>query len=84
MEKLLPDDATIIGTVTIINYLDGEGELKTAYDVDGISDEAALGYMLTVSDRVREQIKYNWDTCPDCGRPWDEHGEEDEEEEEDD
>lgn len=70
----LPDTATVVGTLTITSYIDADGSFKTGYDVDGISDEAAIGALVVVGDRIREEASSKWETCPDCGRPWSEHG----------
>lgn len=56
-----------------MSYLDEDGEHKTAYDIDGMSIEAALGYLVAVSDRIREEKKFDWDTCPHCKEPWEDH-----------
>lgn len=84
MSETLPESATIVGTIHITHYIDEDGEFATGFDVEGVSDEAALGFMVTVSDRIRETVKYKWETCPECSRPWSEHfDDEDKEEDED-
>lgn len=81
MQIELPENATIVGSVIVVQYLDSEGEFKTAYDSEGVSDEAAIGFLTTVCDRLRAEASYRWETCPDCNRPWSEHeGMEDDEE----
>lgn len=74
MSLELDPQTTVVGRIEIVLYLDDDG-VGTTYSVDGIANEAALGYLMIVSDRIREERKYEWDTCPDCGHPWSEHDE---------
>lgn len=67
----------IVGNIEIALYMSADG-VDVAYGLEGVSPEAAIGYLIVVSDRLREERKYEWDTCPDCKRPWSEHGEDDE------
>lgn len=69
-----------MGEVTIVTYMSGDG-IGTAYGVEGMSKEEAIGRLTIVLDRLREEVKLEWDTCPACKRPWSEHDEDDEEEE---
>lgn len=79
----LPEGSQVVGRVEIVLYLEGDG-VGTAYGLEGMSPEAAIGYLTVVSDRIREERRLNWDTCPGCGLPWGDHFEEDEEDDEDD
>lgn len=48
--------------------------LSTSIDYDGMTIDAAIGYLTTASDRLRKEREYSWDTCAECQRPWAEHG----------
>lgn len=78
----LPQDATVTGSIEIVRYLTSDGEGVT-FGIDDLSKETAIGFLMVILDRLREERKLEWDTCPDCFRPWDEHFEEDEDEEDD-
>jgi hypothetical protein len=74
----LPPEATTVGSIEILLYLDNDG-IGTAYGFEGVAPEAALGYMTIVMDRIREERSFQWDTCPGCGEPMASHGDQDEE-----
>ena len=79
------DTTTVVtGTVVIDVVLKSDGEFGTSYGLDGLSKEAALGHLLAVSDRIRKEIEFSWDTCAECGRPWEAHIDPDEDEDEED
>lgn len=83
----LPDDVTALGTITVTLYMNDVGT-SFGYLLDGMSREAALGYLIAVSDRIRDDIKYDWSDsgeehgclgpeCPACGFSTDSLSEED-------
>lgn len=85
----LPDDVTALGSVTVTLYMNGSGT-SFGYKLDGMAREAALGYLIAVTDRIRDDIKYDWDggehdcigpECPACGFSLDQLSEEDPEDE---
>lgn len=58
----------------------GEDGTGCAYEYDGLSPEAAIGYVTTVLDQLREEVRDRWETarnanfqfsvhleCPECG-----------------
>lgn len=72
----IPSDATVVGKIEIALVLSGDG-IGTAYGVEGMTNEAAIGYLTIVTDRLREERSLQWDTCPGCGEPWDSHEDDD-------
>ena len=66
----------VVGKIEIVLYMGDEG-IGTAYGLEGVSTEAAIGYLTVVTDRLREERSFEWDTCSECKRPWSEHFEED-------
>lgn len=69
-----------IAEINIELYLSGAG-VSTAYGYEGLTLDAAIGHITVVLDRMREERKLQWDTCPGCGLPWAEHFEPEEDEE---
>lgn len=63
---------TKIGSINIDLLLSAEG-ISVGYAYDGINIDTAIGYMTTTLDRMREERKYTWDTCPECKEPWASH-----------
>jgi len=58
----------------------GEDGTGCAYEYDGLSPEAAIGYLTTVIDQLRDEVKERWEAarasdftfsvqleCPECG-----------------
>jgi hypothetical protein len=82
MQLDIDPDLAVVGTVQIALSM-GEDSLDVVYGFDGMSLDAAIGYMTVVLDRMREERKYEWATCPGCKRPWSEHYDDDEDDEED-
>jgi hypothetical protein len=52
----LPDDIPEIGYIVIQLGLDETG-IVPAYDYDGVTPEAAVGYLTTFADMIREGLK---------------------------
>lgn len=78
-EKKAP--RTKVGSIQIDLLLTSDG-INVAYAFDGINKDTAIGYLTSVLDRMREERKYEWDTCPECYNPWASHFASDEEEDE--
>lgn len=70
-----------VGEITIELYLTADG-VSTAIGYEDLTLDAAIGYLTTTLDRLREERKLQWDTCPGCGLPWAEHFEPEEDDEE--
>lgn len=65
----------------------GEDGTGCAYEYDGLSPEAAIGYLTTVVDQLREEVRERWSSarddeglafhinleCPECGEEIDIH-----------
>lgn len=66
-----------VSSVHIGVFVTEEG-LSLGYNYDGMSLEAAIGHMVVVLDRMKEEAASKWATCPGCGEPWEDHFEEDE------
>jgi hypothetical protein len=79
-----PPDTAVIGSIVIDVVLAEEGGIGISYGLDSVSKEAAIGYLMATTDRIRDEIRCMWDTCPGCGKLWEECGEEDEDFDEDD
>jgi hypothetical protein len=60
----LPPDCTEIGSVAISVFTGPEG-LGFAYGYDGLTPEAAIGYLVVTTDRLREERKYDWEGEPE-------------------
>ncbi len=71
----LPDHVPELGYVLISVGMDTDGE-ALGYEVEGISPEAALGYLTALSDLIRDEIRFGWYQSP--------VGDEEDEEDEDD
>src|SRR5687767_6267058 len=39
----------------------GEGGTGTSYELDGLSPESAIGYLMTVSDQIRDEVRRIYD-----------------------
>lgn len=76
----IPSDATVIGRLEIVRYITSDGE-GFAFGWEDMPAEFAIGALQITQDRLREVERLKWDTCPECGLPWDDHEEADEEEE---
>jgi hypothetical protein len=63
---------TRVGTIEIGIYLAGEGQ-SVSYGIEGMNKDQAIGYLTTVLDRVRDERRYEWATCPECKEPWASH-----------
>lgn len=59
-ESILPDTAPEIGRILISVGLAPEGGIAVAYKVTDLSPEAAVGYLITTSDLLREKVKDAW------------------------
>lgn len=70
----LPPNTQPVGSIEITLTMGADG-VGVAYGMEGVSPEAAIGYLTVVSDRIREERRLQWDTCPGCGVPWEEHDE---------
>lgn len=68
---------TKVGSIKIDLLLTADG-ISVGYSFDSINKDTAIGYMTTVLDRLREERKYEWDTCPECRNSWASHFEADE------
>jgi len=75
--KSLPDDVTEVGAISISLFMGSEG-LDYGYGIEGLSKEAALGYLQAVADNIRSDCAMDWDMglaehmcigpeCPNCG-----------------
>lgn len=62
-----------MGHINVATYLRDGGALGVAYDIDGMSKEEAIGRLTVILDRLREEVKYEWPTCPECLNPWADH-----------
>lgn len=70
-----------VGEISIKLFLSaGEGGMSMDYDLDGVTPEQALGHLMVVTDRIREECKYKWGTCPCCGEPYGSHDLDDDDE----
>lgn len=78
----LPEDVAVTGTIQIAITL-GAGGTGLSYGFDGITTEAAIGYLTVILDRLRQERSLQWDHCPGCGQPWAEHDFDDDEEDDD-
>lgn len=68
----LPTGVTVVGSLEVVLYMSEEG-LGVAHGYEGMGKEAAIGYLTVVSDRLREEVRLQWDRCPGCGERWDDH-----------
>jgi hypothetical protein len=68
----LPENSVEMSRIEVAVYLKGESR-GTAFSIDGMSKEEAIGRLTTILDRLREEIKYEWPTCPECLEPWSSH-----------
>lgn len=55
----LPDDIPETGFILVSVGLD-EGGIAMAYRYDGLSPEAAIGYLTTVTDLMRDEVRFAW------------------------
>lgn len=80
-----PTDAKLplVGTITVELYLTADG-VKPAYGFEGVDKSAAIGHLITVTDRLRKEREYEWSTCPGCHLPWAAHDDPDWEPDDDD
>lgn len=67
-----PTDVPQIGKIEIYLFL-AEGGIEIGFGMDQVTEEAAIGYLTVVQDRLREIVKYQWGSCPGCNKPWAEH-----------
>lgn len=74
-KRPLPPDVPEIGYIIIQLGLREDGPVA-AYDYSGIEPEAAIGYLTTFSDMIRDDLRMGW--------RWVEVSPEDDEDEEDD
>lgn len=58
----LPDHVPEMGYVLISVGMDEDGE-GMAYEVEGISPEAAVGYLTVLTDLLRDQMRFQWYTA---------------------
>lgn len=56
----LPDDCTEIGNV-LISVFTGPDGIGFAYGFQGLTPEAAIGYLIVTTDRLRNERGYEWD-----------------------
>lgn len=75
----IPEDAVVAGRLEIVTYLTSEGE-EMGFLRDDMSYETAIGCLDIVLDRLREERKLKWETCPECLRPWEDHDDEEDDE----
>lgn len=79
MSTALPDNVAEVASVHISVGM-GEDGTGCAYEYDGLSPEAAIGYLTTVVDQLRQEVRDRWDSvrddglafhinleCPECG-----------------
>lgn len=75
--KDLPEDVTEIGAISISLFMGSDG-IDYGYGMEGLSKEAALGYLQAVADRIRADCSMDWSEgdeeflcigpeCPNCG-----------------
>jgi hypothetical protein len=76
----LPENVTQLASLEIAQVLNPDGDLGISYGFEGMSIHTAIGLVVAVLDRLQDEARYAWDSCPDCGHPWDEHQDEDESE----
>lgn len=69
----IPQNAQQVGEIAIVVYLTAEGGLGLSYGFDGMGLDEAIGRMTVTLDRLRDERRAQWDTCPDCGEPWESH-----------
>jgi len=56
----IPDDAPQIGSIDIALWLNEHG-VGISYELDGVSQEAAIGYLTVVVDRLRRACQDDWE-----------------------
>lgn len=67
-DSSLTDTAVETGRITIQIMLGQHGS-GMAYDLEGLTPEAAIGYLVALTDRIRDNRRFSWDDgCgdPDC------------------
>lgn len=55
----LPDNIPETGFILISVGLD-EGGIAMSYRYDGLSPESAIGYLTTVTDLMRDEVRFAW------------------------
>ena len=66
----IDDTTTVVGRIEVAVILKDGGEYGIAYGVEDLSLDAAIGHLMVVTDRMRDERRYEWDTAPD-GEDWD-------------
>ncbi len=59
-ESPLPDDIPEVASIRISVGLEESGT-GTGYAVEGMSSEAAIGYLTTIADKLRAQVANSWE-----------------------
>lgn len=84
----LPDTSTVVSSFEVANVITEDGDTAVSFGYEGMSIESVIGLLTVVLDRLREERRFEWDTCPECHEPWATHegfeDDEDDEDEEDD
>lgn len=62
----LPDDCTEIGSVAISVFTGPDG-IGFAYGYEGLTPEAAVGYLTVTTDRLRNERAFDWGEDEDEG-----------------
>ena len=57
----LPEEDVEVGFIRISLGLTPRGTQSVAFDIDGLDDEAAIGYLVTITDRVRDRVRDSWE-----------------------
>lgn len=76
MSDQMPDNLAEVGNIHI-SVVMGEEGLATAFTIDNVSREAAIGHLTIVLDRLRQGASLTWHSdegpqCPYCGTDFDE------------
>lgn len=58
-EPYLPDDVTEVGSIHISIGM-GKNGTGASFVTEGIAAEAAIGYLIAVTDQLREQVRDRW------------------------
>ena len=77
----IPDTRTVVGEFAFAIVIKEDGDIGCEWGIEDLEKEQVIGYLDVILDRLREEVRLGWDTCPGCGKPWSEHDVEDDEEE---
>jgi hypothetical protein len=69
----LPPNTTVVGEISVVKALNEDGDTGFEFGYEDLSQEEVIGALTAVLDRIREEARLAWNTCPGCGAPWSEH-----------